>query len=449
MQEKIPENLKKLAATCPLPLYLVGGSVRDFLAGYPITDKTDWDICSPMAEEVLTAAAERCGIHVCAVYKHTGTVKLDDGIHGYEFTRFRSDRYVRGVHTPSEIQFTDDISLDALRRDFRANAVYYDIAAGTFCDPLGGIPDIHARILRTVRDPKRVFGEDGLRLLRLARQTAELGFTPDEACLNGARENAAFIRDISSERIYAELRLLLTSDAKHGDALAPYRGLCVLRDTTVLGHTMPELALGENMSQRNDFHDFDVLEHSFRCVRYAPPSIRWAALLHDVGKPFCMQRDGNFYAHAEEGARIAGNILHRLRAPRLLTKETVFLVKMHMRDFDCKMRENKVRREIRDAGHMLEALLALKQADFSACKGDVSQAPAVAKWRQIEQKMRKEGVPFSLKDLKIGGYEVQALGVPLVQTAQILTQLLDDCLFDGTRNNPDWLAARTRALIAK
>ncbi len=449
MQEFLPENLKKLAARCPRPLYLVGGSVRDFLAGYPVTDKTDFDITSPMSEEELAVLAEQCGMHVRAVYKNTGTIKLEDGLHGYEFTRFRSDKYVRGVHTPSEIQFTEDITLDARRRDFCADAVYYDIAAGTFSDPLGGIADIHARILRTVREPERVFGEDGLRLLRLARLAAETGFSPDEACLAGAKQNAALIKDIAPERILAELQLLLTADGKHEDAEAPCRGLRILRDTTVFGHTMPELALGEGMFQRRDFHDFDVLEHSFRCVRYAPREIRWAALLHDVGKPFCMARDGNFYAHAEEGARIAGEILDRLRAPRALVKNTVYLVGMHMRDFDGKMRESKVRRTLRDSGRLLEPLLALKQADFSACKGDLSPAPTVVKWRNVLQTMRREGVPFSLKELKLGGKEVQALGVPPQKTAEVLAGLLDDCLTDGSRNNVQWLSARVRSRLSR
>ncbi len=444
MQDHIPQNLRKLAEICPRPLYLVGGSVRDFLASVPLTDKTDWDITSPMPEEELAEAAAKCGIAVRAVYRHTGTVKLDDGAHAYEFTRFRSDKYVRGEHTPAEIEFTEDISLDARRRDFCANAVYYDVAKGAYIDPLGGIADIKARILRTVRDPARVFGEDGLRLLRLARLAAETGFSPDEACLTGATRNAALIRDISPERIFAELRLLLAADLKHGDPEAPYRGLCILRDTAVLGHTMPELALGENMPQRKDFHDFDVLEHSFRCVRYAPPHIRWAALLHDVGKPFCMLRDGNFFAHPAEGARIAEDILSRLKAPRALIRETVFLVGAHMRDFDCRMRENKVRREIRGAGPLLEALLALKQADFSACKGDLSPAPCVVKWQHVLQKMRDEGVPFTQKELKIGGREIQSLGVPPEQTAAVLASLMDDCLTDGARNNAAWLSSRVK-----
>ena len=298
MKNHLPRNLIKLADRCRRPLYVVGGSVRDFLAGYPLGNGTDWDISSPMPEEELIEACEALGIQVRAVYRHTGTVKLEDGDgRGYEFTRFRSDKYVRGMHTPSEITFTEDIACDARRRDFCANAVYYDIRADKFCDPLGGIPDIEKRTLRTVREPERVFGEDGLRLMRLARIAAETGFTPDEACMAGARQNASLIADISPERIFTELRLLLLADSKHGERQAPCRGLRILRDTGVLNVILPELALGDGMNQRKDFHVFDVLEHTIRCVGHAPAEIRFAALFHDVGKPFCLLRDGNFYAH--------------------------------------------------------------------------------------------------------------------------------------------------------
>ncbi len=414
--------------------------MRDFLSGRPLGNGTDWDICSPMSEEELVAAAQFANVRVRAVYKNTGTVKLEDANHnGYEFTRFRSDKYVRGIHTPSEITFTDDMLSDARRRDFCANAVYYAVKEDKFYDPLGGIGDIHAKKLRTVREAKRVFGEDGLRLMRLARIAAQTGFSPDGECTAGARENAALIRDIAPERIFAEFAAILCADRVNKDENAPYRGLCILRDTNVLRYTMPELMLGNGMKQRSDFHDFDVLEHSFRCVRFAPVEIRFAALLHDVGKPFCFVRDGNFYAHAEEGARIAREILTRFKAPKQLIAETAFLVKAHMLDFDCKTRPNKVRGLVRAANGRFENLLALKQADFSACKGDVSPAPTVVKWQKIYEQMRAEGVPFTVRDLALNGNDLKALGIGEADIGTALSDLLNFSLYDGARNNKETL----------
>jgi len=440
MREKIPENLLKLADALADPLYVVGGSVRDFLCGFPLPPDADWDLASPCDEETLLGAAIACGFSVCAVYRNTGTVKLKDenGI-GYEFTRFRSDKYVRGLHVPSEITFTHEIERDATRRDFCANAVYYEIKNGTFADPLGGIGDIEKKLLRTVAPSDKVFGEDGLRLMRLSRLAAQTGFSPDARCLAGATRNAPLIRDIAAERIFTEMRLLLASDEKHGFPRAAYRGLQILKKTGVLKEILPELALGDGMAQRSDFHAHDVLEHSLRCVAYAPPQIRLAALLHDVGKPFCYLRDGNFHAHAEEGARIAREILTRWKAPVKCTEEVCALVLLHMRDYNLQMRESKVRQELIGAYPLSDKLFALKQADFSACKDDLSPAPSVTKWQTILKKMQEEGVPFTSKELAVNGKELQEAGIPARETGAALKELLCYCAQDGRRNRKEHL----------
>ena len=440
MRELLPENLIRLAEECPAPLYLVGGSVRDYLRG-ALAKKPDWDVASPASEDELLAAAKKCGFEAVAVYPRTGTVKFKDadGV-GYEFTRFRTDEYERGVHTPTKIAFTNDIVLDARRRDFCADAVYYDIKAGGFCDPLGGIADIQSKILRTVAPAEKVFGEDGLRLLRLARIAAQVGFSPDAECLAGATRNAALIEDIAPERIFKELDLLLFA-GESGEAA--YRGLELLKETGVLAHILPELALGDKMEQRADFHDHDVPEHSLRAVRYSAPEVRWAALLHDVGKPLCFLRDGNFHAHPEEGARLAEEILTRLKAPKRLTQETSELVLLHMRDYDLKMRESKVRRCIAEHYPILPKLLLLKQADYSACKDDLSAAPVVVKWEEVLKKMRAEGVPFSLRELAVKGDEIEA---PPARRAEILHALLMRCAEDGAFNEKTKLLKYARTL---
>ncbi|MBQ8295556.1 MAG: CCA tRNA nucleotidyltransferase [Clostridia bacterium] len=367
MRAILPEKLHILAKNCPTPLYVVGGSVRDHLANLtPLSALArDWDICAPLSAERFVQAAQNSGFSVKAVYKNTGTVKLQDenGV-DYEYSSFRSDRYVRGTHVPVEIFFTEDILLDARRRDFTANAVYYDIAADRFVDPLNGIDAIKDKRFTTVDRAEKVFGEDGLRLMRLARQAAQTGFYPDTECLRGATQNAALIADISPERIFSELTSILCADEKYGVTGGAYQGLKLLDKTNVLAFILPELHLGKDMLQRPDFHKYDVLEHSLRAVKYAQPNIRLAALLHDVGKPFCKLRDGNSYDHPVEGERIAKEILQRLKAPKKLTEHVCALVRWHMYDFDCQTNENKLRRFFVTNENILHDLLAIKQADF-------------------------------------------------------------------------------------
>lgn len=447
MKKIIPKNLLNLASVCHDSLYIVGGSVRDFLLGYPITQKTDFDLSSPMAEEEFTAAAQSCGWEVKSVYRATGTVKLTDGDGAsYEFARFRSDEYVRGEHRPRATCFTRDILLDAKRRDFCCNAVYYDLKKGEFVDPLGGIEDIRTRTLRTVAPAKKVFGEDGLRLMRLARFAAQLSFTPDGECLAGAKENAALIRDVVPERVYEELSAILLADEKHGEADGPYRGLKILDDTRVLDCILPELAAGRGMKQPDAFHAHDVLEHSLRAVRYAPPEIRFAALLHDIGKPRCMAQNGNYHGHETVGAELASDVLKRLKAPKALASETARLVALHMRDYNLQMRENKVRRELVQCYPLIEKLFALKQADFSACKDDLAPAPSVTKWQAILKTMKEEGVPFTLKELKVNGSDALKAGIPRERVGAALEALLEECTQDGRQNNRERLLKRLQQI---
>lgn len=427
MRKFLPKKLQNLAQKCPVPLFVVGGAVRDFILGAKLLPpySLDLDICAPLDAEKFAALSTENGFTVKSVYKTTGTVKLkdSDGVE-YEYSCFRSDKYVRGTHVPVEIYFTDDISLDARRRDFTANAVYYDIKADRFVDPLNGINAIKEKRLTTVAPAKKVFGEDGLRLMRLARQSAQLGFTPDEECLQGARINAALIDDITPERIFTELNAILHADQKYGNKNGGYEGLKLLDETGVLERILPQLALGKGMAQRADFHKYDVLEHSFRAVKYADDSIRLAALLHDVGKPFCKLRDGNSYEHPTEGANLAKEILTKLKAPKKLTDEVCALVLWHMYDFDCKTNENKLRRFFVAHYTILEKLLLLKQADFSACADDTSPAPTCVKWRKLLQKMQAEHAPLTLKELALSGNDLLTLEVPPYRIAEFLRRLL-------------------------
>lgn len=436
MKRIIPHNLTVLAQSCPAPLYVVGGAVRDFLAGLTKIGNPDWDICSPLRAEQFIQIAEANGFCVCSVFKNTGTVKLKDkdGV-DYEYSCFRSDKYVRGTHRPIEVYFTEDIALDAVRRDFTCNAVYYDIAKNKYEDPLNGISAIQEKRLTTVTNADKVFSEDGLRLMRLARQVGALGFNPDENCIKGAQKNCALIDDISPERVFTELRDILHADTKYGEKYGHWRGLKTLELIGVLERILPELTLGKGMKQRQDFHNHDVLEHSLRTTLYADKSVRFSALLHDVGKPFCQIRDGSAIAHPTEGARLTKEILTRLQAPKKLIEETALLVELHMYDLDGKTGEKKLRRFLVRHYGILEKLLLLKQADFSGCKDNLSTAPTVLRWKELLETMRKENVPFTLKDLDVTGKDLLTAGLPAPNLSKILARLLEHTAVHPLDNN--------------
>ena len=451
MKEFLSKNLIKLAESLPKPLYVVGGLVRNYhickkenldFEKICLKNSFDCDLASPLTVEELLPYLTDCGFFVVATYKRTNTVvfKEDGNLH-YEFTTFRTEKYHGGEHTPYEVVPTTDILLDAKRRDFKCNAVYYDIKKGETVDPLGGLVDIKNGVLSTADTPEKVFSFDGLRLLRLARFAGELNFKVDKDTLISAKEHRNNIDQIVPERIYEELKRILVADKKYlfSDKSGHYTALKVLDEIRVLDRIIPELTLGRNLLQRKDFHNYDVLEHSLRTVFYADEKVRLSALFHDVGKPYAMKTYGKYASHPFDGEKIAIEVLERLKAPKKVIEEVAHLTKWHMYDVDMKAKEKKVRLFIADNIDYLDRFLLLKQADFSACKDDLSVAPTVKKWREIYQKMVSENVPFKLNDLAVNGKDIQKLGINGQEISKTLNLLRKECILNPTLNEKEKL----------
>ena len=441
----LPKNLIYLASKFDKPLYLVGGSVRNYLIDGSLSG--DLDLCASIEVEKFVQGVEDCGFKVNATYKRTGTVLFVDGEYHYEYTAFRRERYVGGEHTPEYTEFTEDIHEDAIRRDFKCNSIYYDIKNQKIVDVLGGLEDIKYKRLDTVRQPEKVFCSDGLRLMRLARFVGELNFKPTLEVLSAAEKYSHNILDISPERIYDELKMILRSNEKYtfSDPIGHYNALKVLDQTRVLDKIIPELTLGRDMAQRKDFHKYDVLEHTLRTVLYCEPNVRLGALLHDVGKPFCFLRDGCYHQHADEGEKIAVKVLKRLKADNETISKVKFLVKSHMLDLDCSMRESKIRRFIVARNVYIEELLMLKQADYMAGMDNQDVAPTVKKWRYILEKMKKDGTPFDYKDLTITAVDLMQIGYKGKAIGKTLEELFDFCVLNPEQNQKQILVDKAKS----
>ena len=417
----VPSDLKAFAELFPGPLYLVGGYVRDALCG-KISD--DIDICSPLSADGVKALLENTPYKISVIKRNTATVGIRYEKSEWQYTAFRTDNY-SGGHTPSSIS-SADINGDAKRRDFKANAVYYDIKSDEIVDPLGGVEDIKNRVLDTTRDPKIVFSEDGLRLMRLARQAAETGFTVCPSALEGAKENASKIDEIAAERIRTELERILLSQK-------PSVGLTLLRREKVLERILPELDAAYGLPQRKDFHRFDVFGHILATVDAADKEVATAALFHDIGKPVCYRNAGNYHGHNEVGAELCRVIMNRLRYPKYKIKETVRLVYLHMFDLDGKTKENKVRFFVQENHDILHKLCLLKDADMIGC-GYVQKGPSPASLRlqNTYAEMKKEGVPFSVSDLLVRGADIPEDILPKGKRQQALMRLLRACAVVGS-----------------
>lgn len=209
------EKLYKLSQLLDSPLYLVGGAVRNSILGLPLGD---YDTASANLPNDVVSKLKGTEFTVLAEYPRTGTVLIGSDEFKTEHTTFRTDSYPinSGVHSPEWVEFTTDIEIDALRRDFTVNAIYYNLTSDIIVDPTGGINDLKKRELRTVDDPKRVLGEDALRIMRLVRLRAELGFGIENMTLAVASELGARVKDISRERITDEYIKTLKGATKYG-----------------------------------------------------------------------------------------------------------------------------------------------------------------------------------------------------------------------------------------
>ena len=203
-----------------VPLYIVGGAVRNPLMGLPISDV---DVCGPARPETILALCEGTEIRARLRAAHFGTVELhltdEDGVrHMAEYTTFREDSYRCG-HKPDSVRFTENIDVDALRRDFSVNALYRQVhpnGLGPVIDPTGGLAHLRESVLHTVTaDPDQVLKDDGLRILRAARFQAELDLQPTPALLDSLTRYAPLLREIAPERLREELQKTLLADWRY------------------------------------------------------------------------------------------------------------------------------------------------------------------------------------------------------------------------------------------
>jgi len=394
-----------------IELYMVGGWVRDSLLG---RQSPDVDMCGPaLPEEIERAAEDLPQVKLIPRSSELGTVEVrvewNGEHHSVEYTAFRRESYKRGEHRPASVTLGATLQEDCLRRDFRMNAVYLKLPEKTLIDPLDGLDDIERGIMRTTRSPRDVFGEDGLRLMRLARQHAQLGFVPQADVLEAAKECAALIEDIVPTRIRDELELLLLADGRRGDEQAVVQGLTLLSDIGVLGRILPALTAGDGLAQRAQYHDFDVMRHQFYACARAPRDItlRLAALLHDVGKPMAAAQNGNMHRHEQLGAPVAQQALLKLCFAQKQCQAVRELVRWHMYDLNGNTGLTKLRRLFVTLGYeRAQQLIWLRRADFWGSRRQKEPGDPAERWQQTLDKLREQNVPESPAGLNIRGDRV-------------------------------------------
>jgi tRNA nucleotidyltransferase (CCA-adding enzyme) len=329
---------KKLSDTLGIPIYAVGGCIRDEILGLI---PHDFDFATPIDPNGIEAAIRRINKHPYLVGRRWGAVgvKLDGILH--EITTFRTETY--GGSRKPNVEFVSDITADLARRDFTVNAM--SIGPNGFIDPFGGRVDLENKIIRCVGNPKIRFKEDALRLLRTIRFAAQLDFSIEEKTWGKLSEMGSLLLTISKERWVMELdKILMLPNVG--------AGLQYLMTSRLFVYLIPELAIQYNFDQHTPYHKFSLWDHTRKVVEYSPAdlNLRWAALLHDIAKPYVQiwkNADQAMYLdHEKVGREMTIKIGTYLRWSSARIRVVSDLVNNHLQDDSpLKMADNKGQEE--------------------------------------------------------------------------------------------------------
>lgn len=418
--------------------YAVGGCVRDHCLG---RQPDDFDLCTnAKPEEMEQVFADRP--LVLAGKKH-GTVAVVMGKELVEITTYRTEGAYSDNRHPDWVEFVDRIEEDLARRDYTINAMAYSPRLG-YADPFGGREDLKNGILRAVGEPAARFREDSLRILRGVRFAVKYHLEVEPQTEKAMFDLAPLMDNLARERVFTELcKLLPLVTARDLQRFAP-----------ILAQVLPEVGAEMGFQQHSPHHAYDVYTHTAYVVEHVDGdlALRWAALLHDIGKVPTFTRDetgrGHFRGHAPKGGEMAEGVLHRLKAPNALTDTVVTLVANHMTKIEPT--KKAVRRLLSRLGwENTERLLHLQKADMMSKgvenDGDLTQFDTL--WTLLEE-IRREDACLSIKDLQINGRDLMALGLKGPKIGQTLSALLDLVLDEQLPNHREALLKEAARLAS-
>jgi poly(A) polymerase len=417
----VPDAARRLGAAFAAAgheLHLVGGTVRDALMGRP---DSDLDFATDARPDTVLGLVKPLASGTWTTGMAFGTVgaRIDD--RACEITTFRADRYDRVSRNP-EVVYGDCLADDLRRRDFTMNAMALSVTGDrTFTDPFGGLADLARGVLRTPARPEESFADDPLRMLRAARFVSTLGASIAPEVEQAMREMAKELGRITPERIQAELTKLLLGGSSR-------RGIEVLVGTGLADVVLPEVSAlrmaADEHGQHKDVyaHTLQVLDQAIALEDAGPDLVlRWAALLHDIGKPATreFQPGGrvSFHHHEVVGKRMAKARLKELRYGKQLVEDVSMLVFLHLRFYgyqDSDWTDSAVRRYVTDAGPLLPRLHKLVRSDCTT-RNRRKAAALQAAYDELERRIARLREQEQLDAIRpdLDGNEIMAvLGIP-------------------------------------
>ena len=446
--------LGETAASLGVRAFVIGGYVRDCFLGRP---NKDIDIVVEPSPEhpspgiaLAEAVAARCRSRV-SVFRNFGTAMLRYRGMEVEFVGARRESYQRESRKPVVEDGT--LEEDQLRRDFTINAMAFSLQQedfGALVDPFGGIRDLAAGIIRTPLEPSRTYSDDPLRMLRAIRFSAQLSteerrFSIVEESLAAMKEMAPRLRILSRERIVEEVNKMLLSER-------PSQAFLLMEETGLLKEFLPEVSRLKGVEtvdgrghKENFSHSLQVLDNVVRFEAEAgrEPNLwlRWAALLHDVGKPaskrYVPGQGWTFHGHEVIGARMVPQIFQTLKMPlNEKMKYVQKLVGLHLRPIalvDDEVTDSAVRRLLFDAGNDIDDLLLLCNADITS-KNPAKVARLRRNFEQVKEKMAQVEAKDNIRNWKnpiTGDYIMALFGISPCNTIGQLKEMVKNAVLDG------------------
>ena len=451
VRNDIPKEVQLIADTLEkagYEAYLVGGCVRDLMLGRA---PKDWDITTNATPEQIQALFPDS--YCNNDYGTVGVVNEnadDASVNVVEVTPYRSESAYTDRRRPDKVTFGVSLEEDLKRRDFTVNALAYRIQDEKIMDLFDGAGDMTKKRLKTVGTAADRFNEDALRMMRAVRLATELNFAIEADTMAAIHNNSELLSQISAERIRDEFLRILAADT-------PMQGIVLLERLGLINFILPEIKEAIGCDQ-NQAHAFDVYEHLLRTLQAAADKgfsleLRFAALLHDIGKPASRQwsdakKDWTFHGHEVIGARMTHNILKRLKVGKETSEFVEKLVRWHMFFSDPdEVTLSAVRRTIVRVGQEhIEDLLSLRVCDRIGTGRPKEQPFRFRKYKaMVDQALRD---PVSVKMLAIKGDRIMEISgeKPGKRLGYMLHSLLEEVLEDPAKNTPEYLENRVLEL---
>jgi len=375
--------------------YVVGGFVRDKLMGRPI--KMDLDFMTvgsgiELAKKVQKELNPRLKL---SVFKNFGTAHMNWKGVDLEFVGARKESYTKNSRNPQVV--AGSLQDDQNRRDFTINAMAIGLnksSWGTLIDPFGGVKDLDKKLLRTPLEPDQTFDDDPLRMMRAVRFAAQLNFKISSEALLSIRKNAARISIVAPERTSQEFNKILSVEK-------PSYGLGLLFTSGLLNEILPELVALQGVEEvegqlhkDNFYHTLEVVDNLSRTSEDL--WLRWAALLHDIGKPrtkkFIQGTGWTFRGHEFLGGKMVPKLFKRMHLPNdARLKFVIKMVQMSSRPAalsDDAVTDSALRRLLFDAGDDIESLMLLCEADLTT-KNEKKKRRYLQNFKVVRAKLKE------------------------------------------------------------